>query len=83
MRVPQLQDITVGNPAKAQLARAVRGPEDAFNIMKGNFFVVETKFDGAPPSGPDDMTPLLFCGLVGYGGHRAGLFGCCDMRDID
>ena len=51
MRVPQLQDITVGNPAKAQLARAVRGPEEAFNIMKGNFFVVETKFDGAPPQG--------------------------------
>ena len=41
-----LQDITVGNPAKAQLARAVRNPEEAFNIMKGNFFVVETKFDG-------------------------------------
>ena len=48
MRLPRLQDITVGNPAKAQLARAMRGPEEAFNIMKGNFFVVETKFDGAP-----------------------------------
>ena len=42
------QDITVGNPAKAQLARAVRNPEEAFNTMKGSFFVVETKFDGAP-----------------------------------
>ena len=41
-----VQDITVGNPAKAQLARAVRNPEEAFNLMKGNFFVVETKFDG-------------------------------------
>ena len=51
MWVPQLQDITVGNPAKAQLARAVRSPEEAFNIMKGNFFVVETKFDGAGPLG--------------------------------
>ena len=40
------QDITVGNPAKAQLARAMRNPEEAFNLMKGSFFVVETKFDG-------------------------------------
>ena len=40
------QDITVGNPAKAQLARAVRNPEEAFNTMRGSFFVVETKFDG-------------------------------------
>lgn len=36
----------MGNPAKAQLARAVRNPEEAFNLMKGSFFVVETKFDG-------------------------------------
>ena len=42
----RVQDITVGNPAKAQLARAVRSAEEAFNVMKGNFFVVETKFDG-------------------------------------
>ena len=36
----------MGNPAKAQLARAVRSPEEAFNLMKGAFFIVETKFDG-------------------------------------
>ena len=36
----------MGNPAKAQLARAVRNPEEAFNTMRGSFFVVETKFDG-------------------------------------
>lgn len=42
-----MQDITVGKPAKTQLARAVRGPEEAYNIMKGRPFVVETKFDGA------------------------------------
>ena len=38
----------MGNPAKAQLARAVRNPEEAFNTMRGSFFVVETKFDGEP-----------------------------------
>lgn len=40
------QDIKVGKPAKPQLARAVKGPEEAYNIMKGRPFVVETKFDG-------------------------------------
>ena len=39
----------MGNPAKAQLARAVRNPEEAFNTMRGSFFVVETKFDGRLP----------------------------------
>lgn len=36
----------MGKPAKPQLARAVKGPEEAYNIMKGRNFVVETKFDG-------------------------------------
>jgi len=53
------QDITVGNPAKAQLARAVRNPEEAFNIMRGSFFVVETKFDGRPASAPAGQATLL------------------------
>lgn len=36
----------MGKAAKPQLARAVKGPEEAYNIMKGRNFVVETKFDG-------------------------------------
>ena len=43
-----MQDITLGKPAKAQLAKPVDGPEKAYHTMKGNEFVVETKFDGAP-----------------------------------
>ena len=43
-----LQDISLGKPAKAQLAKSVRGPEEAYQLMKGKQFVVETKFDGPP-----------------------------------
>lgn len=50
-----LQDIKVGKPAKPQLARAVKGPEEAYNIMKGRPFVVETKFDGEPSCTEDHL----------------------------
>lgn len=43
-----MQDLTLGKPAKAQLAKPVRSPEEAYQLMKGKHFVVETKFDGAP-----------------------------------
>jgi ATP-dependent DNA ligase len=49
-RVAHTQDISLGKPAKAQLARKVTSPEQAFETMKGKTFVVETKFDGAPCS---------------------------------
>lgn len=52
----------MGNPAKAQLARAVRSPEEAFNLMKGKFFVVETKFDGRPATSlASHPSSALFC----------------------
>ena len=47
--MPHAQDITLGKPAKAQLAKKVDSPEQAFALMKGKAFVVETKFDGRRP----------------------------------
>ena len=40
------QDVTVGKPVSAQLAKAVFTPQQAVDAMKGRPFYLETKFDG-------------------------------------
>jgi len=58
------QDITVGKPAKAQLARPVTGPEEAFKRMSGKQFVVETKFDGKSFNGLQCSYPEWWSMLI-------------------
>ena len=40
------QDITVGRPICPQLAKTVFTPQEAITAMKGQPFLLETKFDG-------------------------------------
>ena len=45
-QVARAQDITIGKPISAQLAKAVFTPQQALDAMKGRPFFLETKFDG-------------------------------------
>ena len=44
--VAHAQDVTVGKPCSPQLAKAVFEAQEAFQAMKGQPFLLETKFDG-------------------------------------
>ena len=41
-----LQDVVVGKPVGAQLAKPAKDPQQALDAMKGKAFLLETKFDG-------------------------------------